>query len=100
MDGRRWAALARSGKTRPDGPECQARPSVIELIEQRTGADWERPLLSDEDFTSSAGGKIYVCLPCFNKRGLDENNLVDGAVVVGGAMLVAFMADGASSVSY
>ena len=46
------------------------------------------------------GGTIYVCAPCFKKRGLDENNLVEGAVVVGGAKLVEFMADGAPSVSY
>ena len=26
-----------------------------------------------------AGGEIYVCSPCFKKRRLDENNLVDGA---------------------
>ena len=49
---------------------------------------------------AAAGGQIYVCLPCFQKRGLDENNLVDGAVVVGGTALVAFMADGAPSVSF
>jgi predicted peroxiredoxin len=49
---------------------------------------------------AAAGGKIYVCLPCFQKRGLDESNLVDGAVIVGGTALVAFMADGAASVSF
>jgi predicted peroxiredoxin len=47
-----------------------------------------------------AGGKIFVCSPCFKKRGLDENNLVDGATIVGGAKLVEFMSDGVSSVSY
>jgi predicted peroxiredoxin len=56
-----------------------------------------KQLMSD---FAAAGGKIYVCLPCFKKRGLDENNLVDGAVVVGGTALVAFMADGAASVSF
>jgi len=49
---------------------------------------------------AEAGGKIYTCLPCFNKRGLDENNLVQGAVIVGGPKLVAFMAGGAPGVSY
>jgi predicted peroxiredoxin len=48
----------------------------------------------------AAGGKIYVCSPCFKKRGLDETNLVEGAVIVGGAKLVEFMADGAPSISY
>src|SRR5436305_14509308 len=27
-----------------------------------------------------AGGKIFVCSPCFKKRGLDETKLVDGAL--------------------
>ncbi len=47
-----------------------------------------------------AGGKIYVCSPCFKKRALDEGNLVDGATIVGGAKLVEFMSGGVSSLSY
>ena len=47
-----------------------------------------------------AGGKIFVCSPCFKKHKLDENNLVDGALIVGGAKLVEFMADGCPSLSY
>ncbi|MCA0406686.1 MAG: DsrE family protein [Proteobacteria bacterium] len=47
-----------------------------------------------------AGGKIYVCSPCFKKRGLDENYLVEGAVIVGGAKLVEFMGEACPSVSY
>ena len=47
-----------------------------------------------------AGGRIYVCSPCFKKRGLDETTLVDGATIVGGAKLVEFMSGGVSSVSY
>ena len=46
------------------------------------------------------GGQIYTCLPCFNKRELDADDLVPGAVIVGGPKLVAFMAEGAPSVSY
>lgn len=49
---------------------------------------------------AKAGGKIYVCSPCFKKRALDENNLVPGAVIVGGAKLVEFMSEGAPSISY
>lgn len=48
----------------------------------------------------AAGGVIYVCSPCFKKRSLDENNLVDGARIVGGAKLVEFMSEGAPSISY
>jgi len=49
---------------------------------------------------AEAGGKVYVCSPCFKKRGLDENNLVAGAVIVGGAKLVEFMGEGCPSISY
>lgn len=47
-----------------------------------------------------AGGKIFVCSPCFKKRKLDENNLVDGALIVGGAKLVEFMGDACPSVGF
>lgn len=47
-----------------------------------------------------AGGAIYVCSPCFKKRGLDEGAVIDGAKVVGGAALVEFLAGGTPSVSY
>jgi len=47
-----------------------------------------------------AGGKIYVCAPCFKKRGLEGKALVQGATVVGGAKLVEFMAGGVPSISY
>lgn len=46
------------------------------------------------------GGTIYVCSPCFKKRGLDENSLVPGAVIVGGAKAVEFLTSGASCISY
>jgi predicted peroxiredoxin len=51
------------------------------------------------DFVA-AGGKIFICSPCFKKRKLDENNLIDGAVIVGGAKLVEFMSDNCPSISY
>ena len=47
-----------------------------------------------------AGGTVLVCSPCFKKRGLDENNLVKGATIVGGAKLVEFLAGGSPCVSY
>src|SRR6476646_8298825 len=46
---------------------------------------------------AAAGGKIFVCSPCFKRRKLDETALVPGAVVVGGAKLVEFMATGCPS---
>lgn len=47
-----------------------------------------------------AGGQIYVCSPCFRRRNLDENKLVPGALIVGGAKLVEFLSDGSPCVSY
>ena len=47
-----------------------------------------------------AGGKIFVCSPCFKKRGLREDALVPGAVIVGGAKLVEFLSGGTPCVSY
>jgi uncharacterized protein len=49
---------------------------------------------------AAAGGKIYVCSPCFKKRKLDETKLVPGAMIVGGAKLVEFMGESCPSVSY
>ena len=48
----------------------------------------------------NAGGKIYVCSPCLKKRKLNEEQLVEGAVIVGGAKLVEFMGESCPSVSY
>ena len=58
------------------------------------------PLRELMDSFAKAGGTIYVCSPCFKKRNLDENNLVAGAAIVGGAKLVEFMGEGSPSVSY
>jgi uncharacterized protein len=48
----------------------------------------------------AAGGKIFVCSPCFKKRKLDEAALVEGALIVGGAKLVEFMEEACPSISY
>jgi len=46
------------------------------------------------------GGKIWVCPPCFNARGLDKDNLIAGATFAGGAPVVEYLAQGAASLSY
>ena len=58
------------------------------------------PLKELMESFAKAGGTIYVCSPCFKKRTLDENNLVAGAAVVGGAKLVEFLSDGSPCISY
>jgi predicted peroxiredoxin len=49
---------------------------------------------------TKAGGKLWVCSPCFKRRKLDETKLVAGATIVGGAKLVEFLSDGSPCVSY
>jgi len=49
---------------------------------------------------AKAGGKIFVCSPCFKKRKLDENNLIAGATIVGGAKLVEFLGEGSPCITY
>ena len=58
------------------------------------------PLRELMDNFAAAEGTILVCAPCFRKRGLDEGNLVDGARIVGGAVLVEFLSQGTPNVSY
>lgn len=47
-----------------------------------------------------AGGTIWVCSPCYKKRELDEENLIEGATIVGGAKVVEFLSQGAASMTY
>lgn len=41
-------------------------------------------------------GKLWVCPPCFNARGLDQNNLIAGATFAGGAAVVEMLGQGAA----
>lgn len=58
------------------------------------------PLKELIDNFIAAGGSLYVCAPCIKKRGYTEEQLIEGAQIVGGAKLVEFLADGTPSVSY
>ena len=58
------------------------------------------PLKELMESFAKAGGTIYVCSPCFKKRKLDENGLVAGASIVGGAKLVEFVSDGSPTLSF
>ena len=46
------------------------------------------------------GGKLWICPPCFNARGLDRAQLVESAVFAGGAAVVELLGQGAASLSY
>lgn len=55
------------------------------------------PLKELMDNFIKAGGQVFVCSPCFKKRGYTEENLIPGATIVGGAKLVEFLtSDGGS----
>ncbi len=51
------------------------------------------------DFTNN-GGKLWICPPCFNARGLDKDNLIPGTSFAGGAAVVELLGQGAASLSY
>ncbi len=48
----------------------------------------------------ACGGQIWVCSPCFKRRGLAEDQLVGNALITGAGKAVEFLAGGASSLSY
>lgn len=58
------------------------------------------PLKQLMDNYLAAGGQLFVCSPCAKKRGLDENQIIAGAQIVGGAKLVEFLSQGAASISF
>lgn len=58
------------------------------------------PLKQLMDNYIAGGGQLFVCSPCCKKRGLDESQLIDGALIVGGAKLVEFLSQGAASLSF
>jgi predicted peroxiredoxin len=58
------------------------------------------PLLELMEGFVEADGRIIVCSPCAKRRGIAETDLVAGAVIAGGAAVVALMAAGAQTISY
>ena len=48
----------------------------------------------------AAGGTIFVCTPCYTKRGYTASDLIEGATLVGAVKLVEFMTNDATGVSF
>lgn len=67
---------------------------------EKVHEDGFAPLAELRDSFLEAGGQIIVCTPCAKKRGFGEDDIVEGAIVAGGAAVVALMVDGASTLSY
>lgn len=58
------------------------------------------PLKQLMDNFAEAGGIVWVCSPCFKKRGLDEAKLLSNATIVGGAKAVEFLSTGGACMTY
>ena len=48
----------------------------------------------------AGGGKLLVCTPCLKKRGIGDDDLVDGAQPAGGAALVEWLSNDPACVAY
>lgn len=58
------------------------------------------PLKELVDKFVAGGGSILVCAPCLKKRGLEPEQLIEGATPAGGAALVEFLSGGTPCITY
>ena len=58
------------------------------------------PLKELVDKFVAGGGKIVVCAPCLKKRGITEEDLIEGATPGGGAALVEWLSESPACVAY
>ena len=52
-----------------------------------------------ESFTKS-GGVVWACTPCFTHRGLNQEEVIEGAIVTGAGPMLEWIEGGAQVVSY
>lgn len=52
-----------------------------------------------KSFTNNKG-TIWSCSPCFNHRGLDSQDIVEGAVVIGAGPMLDWISEGAQTLSF
>ena len=48
----------------------------------------------------AGGGVVWVCSPCFQHRGLKDEQTVDGVIVTGAGPMLEWVAGGASTLSF
>ncbi len=58
------------------------------------------PLKELVDKFVAGGGKMLVCAPCMKKRGIGEDQLIEGAEPAGGAALVAWLSESPACVDF
>jgi len=52
-----------------------------------------------DSFTTN-GGTLWACAPCFNHHGLNAEENVEGAIVVGAGPMLDWIVDGAQTLSF
>lgn len=58
------------------------------------------PLADLMDKFVAGGGKMFVCAPCAKKRGIGEDDLIEGAEAAGGAFLVSWLSESPACVDF
>ena len=79
-----------------DGVWAAARGEADKVVEGE-------PFLPLKDLVErflGAGGRLLVCAPCMKKRGLTEEDLIDGAEPAGGATLVEWLSESPACAAY
>lgn len=72
--------LATSGGA--DGLHAEGYPAIGDLI----------------DSLVENGGKVWVCPACAGARGITENDLIEGAALIGAAGTIGYLVDGARTI--
>lgn len=57
------------------------------------------PLRDLYDQLVAAGGEVWLCSACTTRRGITEDQLAEGATIVGAAQIVEALVTGARSIS-
>jgi uncharacterized protein len=79
------------------GDGCElVKKGVAETVH----ADEFAPLGDLLDTIKEMGGQLLVCSPCVKKRGLDDDDLVDGAEIVAAGRFVAEVTSATTSLVY
>lgn len=78
--------------------------TAIDLVRKRGHAMTHVPPLSPlseliADF-QKRGGTIWACPPCVKSRGYEQNDLIDGVIIVGASAMHAEIKEGAATLSF
>ena len=93
-------AAAASGKNTMIFLSSEGVRLAVKGIAETIHEDGFQPMADLVKNFLTAGGTIWVCSPCFKKRGFSDSDLIEGATIVGGAKLVEFLTNDGTSLSY